>query len=193
MRALPLFLLIPTFGCDSDRTGADASADGTTNSEGSKRDGATDGGAHATSGDANGDTPNDAVADSPPVEAGPGVYTAYGVAGGYDHVAVIKAVGSTCFVIGLRSPDNTGAGLTLPASWGFEYARAMQPAQACSPYYMGPITNTFDATSQSGTIAWNGTGIPMSISSMSVTLGFAMNPMWCPPSETLAAMNIQVQ
>jgi len=191
MRTIALLFLA---ACSSDNnTTSDAGDAATTDAalDTSTKDAAGD----AT--DATSDAVDSAVdvaseADAP-FDAGPGTYSAYGLAGGYDHVFIIKTVGNTCFVIALRSPDNNGGGLMLPAMWGFQFAEARQPAGACSPNFMGMITNQYAATSQSGTITWNGSGIPTTVSSVMATLTFNNNPIWCPPSESFSAMNIMVQ
>ena len=113
--------------------------------------------------------------------------------GGLDRVRIAKTVGTTCFYIQLVSPSSQTGGLTLPSKWGFEFARAVQPAAACNPAYLGPISNSFDASSQSGTIAFTGSSIPQTIQSVSATLVFANNPVWCPASESFSATNITVQ
>lgn len=141
------------------------------------------------------DAPSDASTggDATTIDAGPGNYAAYAMIGGLDRVRIAKTVGSTCFYIQLVSPGSQTGGLTIPNKWGFEFARAVQPAAACNPAYLGPISNSFDASSQSGTIAFTGNTIPQTIQSVSATLVFANNPVWCPASESFSATNVPVQ
>jgi len=82
-------------------------------------------------------------------------------------------------------------GVTLPSGWGLTMANAMQPPAACNPAYAGPITNSFAATAQSGTIAFQG-NTPTTVDSVAVTLTFTSPPAWCPPSELLSATAIPV-
>ena len=169
--------------------------------DGAAADGATD----ATTGDA---ATGDAAADSgagdaaasdsgpdagPGSDGGAGVYTAYGLPGGLDRVRIAKTVGGTCFMLGLVWPSMNTGGLTLPQGWGFDYARAVQPAAACNPKYLGPISATYDATAKSGAVVWSGMGIPQTVTSVSVVLTFANPPAWCPASEPLSASNLPVQ
>jgi hypothetical protein len=121
-----------------------------------------------------------------------GTYAAYATIGGLDHLRIAKTVNGTCFAIDLASPGSNTMGLTLPSTWGFMAARAMQPEATCNPAYAGPITHTFDATSQSGTIAWQGSGTPTTIQTVAVALNFASPPSWCPASQTLSASGIAV-
>lgn len=141
------------------------------------------------------DSPSDVITggDATTVDAGPGTYAAYGIIGGLDRVRIAKTVGSTCFYIQLVSPGSQTGGLTLPSKWGFEFARAVQPAAACNPAYLGPISNSFDASSQSGTISFTANPIPQTIQSVSATLVFANAPVWCPASESFSATNVTVQ
>jgi len=120
-------------------------------------------------------------------------YAAFAFIGGLDHVRITKNVGATCFSVQLLSPGSNSGGLALPTGWAFESAEAMQPGLACDPRYLGPITNSFSATSQSGTITWQGSGVPQAVQSVQVTLVFASNPPWCPPSELVSASNVAVQ
>lgn len=153
-----------------------------------------DGASDSSTTDSTTDSPNDSMMGTDaPSDAGAGLYAAYGIIGGLDRLRIAKTVGNTCFYIQLVSPSQNTGGLTLPQSWGFESARALQPAAACNPKYAGPITNMFDATSQSGTIAFSGMGIPTTVTSVMATLVFANNPMWCPASEPFSATNIMVQ
>lgn len=189
MKRAAMFGVLLLAGCGS--TGA---VDDGGVPDGSAKDGA--GGA-----DASVDAPGDALGDAPAsdsggdggVDAGPGTYAAYGLAGGLDRVRIAKTVGGTCFMLGLVWPGNNPGGLTLPAQWGFEYARAVQPAAACNPAYLGPISGMFDATSRSGSVSWSGMGIPSTIQSVNVTLNFAGAPVWCPASEVLTTSNLPVQ
>lgn len=186
-----VFIALMACGCGTtlpDAVAVDASSDGAAGSDGSA--------------DTSADAPNDVATDSASdagaggdasLDAGPGTYAAYGLIGGLDRVRVAKIVGGTCFYVQLVSPSSINGGLTLPNNWGFESARAVQPAAACNPAYLGPISNTFDATGQSGTIAFSGNGIPATIQSVTATLTFANNPLWCPPSEAFSATNITVQ
>jgi hypothetical protein len=166
-------------------------------SDAAPADGASDGAigdaAKDTSADAPSDGASDDSGDAGTVDAGPGTYAAYGLPGGLDRLRIAKTVGGTCFMLGLVWPGNNPGGLTLPAQWGFDYARAMQPAAACNPAYLGPISNMLSATSQSGTVTWAGSGIPQTVQSVNVTLVFASPPVWCPASEILLATNLTVQ
>lgn len=183
------------WGCGSTAPGdppSDAGGDGTTG-----KDATSDGAADAAK-DVAIDSPGDAsvvdgAGDATTVDAGPGTYAAYAMIGGLDRVRIAKTVGSTCFYIQLVSPSSQTGGLALPNKWGFELARAVQPAAACNPAYLGPISNSFDASSQSGTIVFTGNGIPQTIQSVSATLVFANNPVWCPASEGFSATNVTVQ
>ena len=192
MRNVLILFALVGCGCGGttvpDAVAVDASTDGVTGGDGAV--------------DASADAPKDAVTDSTSdagaggdaaFDAGSGTYAAYGLIGGLDRVRVAKIVGGTCFYIQLVTPGSVKGGLTLPNNRGFEFARAVQPAAACNPAYLGPVTNTFDATSQSGTIAFSGNGIPQTIQSVTATITFASNPIWCPPSEAFSATNIPVQ
>lgn len=162
-----------------------------------------DGAADAAPGDAwldATDAPADVASDSPGTDAGdagadagPGTYAAYGLPGGLDLLRIAKTAGNTCFALGLVWPGNNPGGLTLPSGWGLDYARAVQPAAACNPAYLGPISGMFAATGQSGTVSWSGMGIPQTVQSVNVTLSFAGAPVWCPASELLSATNLPVQ
>jgi hypothetical protein len=133
---------------------------------------------------------SDGASDGPSDPA----YSAFAIIGGLDRLRITKTVGGTCFAIQLVSPPTAGnGGLTLPTNWGFESASAMQPGLACDPRYLGPISNVFEATAQSGTITWQGNNLPQSVQSVQVTLTFGGNPPWCPPSEVASAMNVPVQ
>ena len=189
--ALSIFGL---FACGTSETNnPDASSDASKAMDATQSDGTMkDGGGSDTAMEVSTSDAADASQDAS-FDAGPGTYTAYGLIGGLDRVRIVKSVGNLCFFIQLVSPNNNGQGLTLPAGWGFEYARALEPAVACNPSYLGPISNSFDATSQSGTIAFAGMGIPQTIQSIAATIVFANNPMWCPASVAFGAMNINVQ
>src|SRR5689334_13383185 len=134
-------------------------------------------------------SPSDAPADGDP---SPG-YAAFGMPGAQNHLRITRAVDTTCFSIQLVSPGTGNGGLTLPSGWAFESAQAMQPAPACDPRYLGPISHLFEASSQTGAIAWQGSGVPQAVQSVQVTLTFANNPAWCPPSEVATASNVPVQ
>jgi len=132
------------------------------------------------------------ASDAPAVDGSDGAtYAAFAL--GPDHVRIAKNAGGTCFSVQLLSPGSNSGGLTLPTGWAFESAEAMQPGLACDPRYLGPITNSFSATSQSGTITWQGSGVPQAVQSVQVTLVFASNPPWCPPSELVSASSVAVQ
>ena len=119
-------------------------------------------------------------------------YAAYATIGGMDRIRITKSTGPTCFVIGLVSPAAGGNDIVLPAGWVEEFAEARQPAAACNPSYVGPVANTHVASARSGMIAWSGMP-PSTIDSVQVTLTFANNPAWCPPSESLTATSLAVQ
>jgi hypothetical protein len=132
--------------------------------------------------------------DAPMVDgSGTPGYAAFAMIGGLDHLRITKTVGGTCFAIQLVSPGTGSGGLTLPSGWAFESAQAMQPGLACDPRYLGPVMNIFMASSQSGAIAWQGSGVPQAVQNVQVTLVFAGNPPWCPPSEVASASDIPVQ
>ncbi len=120
-------------------------------------------------------------------------YAAYGIVGGLNRLRVAKtlASGATCFAIDLVQGGTQNSGLTLPSDWGFEMALALQPGAACNPAYAGPIGQSHQASSQSGTISWTGTGIPTSVD-VHAMLVFANAPSWCPPSESLIATSVAV-
>jgi hypothetical protein len=172
-------MVLDDVGSEGGRPDATMTSDGA--ADGTAKDGATD-------------SPDDStmMGSDSSTDAGPGAYAAYAIIGGLDRLRIAKTVGGTCFYIQLVSPNTMGGGLTLPQNWGFESARAVQPAAACNPSYLGPITNTFDATSQSGTIQFPSIS-PKTVTSVMATIVFANNPMWCPPSETFSATNIPVQ
>jgi hypothetical protein len=151
-------------------------------------DAATDGSAK----DGAADSSNDSMMGTDSSDADSGNYAAYAIIGGLDRLRIAKTVGNTCFYIQLVSPNTMTGGLTLPSNWGFESARALQPAAACNPAYLGPITNMFTATGQSGTIQFPSVS-PKTVTSVMATIVFANNPMWCPASETFSATNIPVQ
>jgi hypothetical protein len=133
----------------------------------------------------------DAAPDSlmPPA----GAYAAFQLIGGLDRVVITKTVGTTCFALRLVSPAMDAMGLALPPNWGLELAQAMQPAAACNPSFDGPITDAFEAKSQSGKVEWLENGLPQAITTLNVTLDFGDPPPWCPVTEALSATNIPVQ
>jgi hypothetical protein len=135
-------------------------------------------------------SPSDAPASTDAMGDG---YAAFAMIGGDNRIRITKNAGMTCFAIQLVSPGTGSGGLTLPNGWAFESAQAMQPGLACDPRYLGPVTASFQATSQSGTITWQGGGVPQAVQSVQVTLVFAGNPPWCPPSEVVSASNVPVQ
>ena len=169
----------------ADDTAPDAGKGDATVTDGSMTDGSMDAASDGAM--------DDVTQTESGTDAGPGTYKAYAIIGGLDRLRIAKTVGGTCFYIQLVSPSNNTGGLTLPNNWGFEFARALQPAAACDPKYLGPITNTFDASSQSGTISFSGNPYPTTITSVMVTLNFANHPMWCPASEVFSATNVMVQ
>lgn len=124
--------------------------------------------------------------------SGDGSYAAYAIVGGLDRLRVAKLRGDTCFEVQLVRPGTDGGGLALPAGWGFEQARALQPALACNPSYAGPIQNSFDASARAGSIRWQGNAVT-TVDAIDVTLTFANAPAWCPASEALAATAVHVQ
>ena len=152
-----------------------------------------EGGTSDAANDSSGDASNDGTTTESGTDAGPGNYTAFGIIGGLDRLRIVKTVGNTCFEVQLVTPSNNKGNLTLPNNWGFEMAQAIQPAAGCDPKYLGPITNSFMASSQSGTVNFPGPQIPQTVTSLMVTLTFANNPNWCPASELLSATNVPVQ
>jgi len=131
---------------------------------------------------------------SPAMDASDGsTYAAYAVIGGLNRLRVAKTIasGSTCFAIDLVEGGTMNSGLTLPSGWGFEMALALQPGAACNPAYTGPIGQSHQASSQSGSISWAGTGIPATVT-VDAMLVFTNPPSWCPPSAGLLATNVAV-
>ncbi|HEV8331466.1 MAG TPA: hypothetical protein VGQ22_08610, partial [Steroidobacteraceae bacterium] len=114
------------------------------------------------------------------------------IIGGLNRIRIARIDTDTCFAIQLVNPGTNSSALTLPADWAFEFARAVQPIGACNPAYLGPISNMFEASDATGTITWTASGTPMLIENVQVTLTFANPPMWCPPSTTLSATNLEV-
>jgi hypothetical protein len=117
-------------------------------------------------------------------------YAAYAIVGGLDRLEIAKTGDAMCFAIFLVHPGSA-TGVALPSGWGVERAAALQPAAACNPAYLGPVSNMFASTGALGTISWQGTA-PQMIDSVQVTLSFDNHPAWCPQSEVLATTNLAV-
>jgi hypothetical protein len=120
-------------------------------------------------------------------------YAAYAITGNLERLRVAKtlASGSTCFAFDLVQNGTVNGGLVLPSGWGFEVATAMQPGIACNPAYLGPIANSYQASTQSGSISWQGSAVPTSVD-VDATMHFSNPPTWCPTSAGLLASNVPV-
>lgn len=153
----------------------------------------TDAGDAGGAGDAIADASNkDAQpADSGPTDGGTwDGYYAYGRSGSRIFVYKADAQRDLCFAIRLIAAPNLSA-LALPTGWNVEASGVFRAAAACNPQYMG--TADFQPTlSASGSISWQGAGIPLVIDKLDVTLNFAPS-MWAPSSETLQGTNLAVK